>query len=75
MPAIQINTSDKALSAKTFWEIMNSGVVNYLPGTIYVVSDKQLQSLVHQNLPIKILDHENVEKIVAKHQPKRTKSN
>ena len=71
MPAIRVKTQDETLADKTFWAIMNSGTVNYLPGTIYVVSENQLQSLLLQNLPIEILDHDKVEKLVAKHQLKR----
>ena len=73
MPAIRVKTQDEDLAENTFWAIMNSGVVNYLPGTIYVVSEEQLKSLIHQNLPIEILDYEKVEKTVAKRQRKRKK--
>ena len=71
MPAIRINTDDKALGEETFWAIINSGTLGYLPEEIYVVDEKQLEALLDQKLPIKVLKRDYVQAIVDKHRRER----
>jgi hypothetical protein len=73
MPAIRINTDDEALGTKTFWEISFSGQIGVLPEHIYVVDEKQLESLLEQKLPIEVLERDYVQAIVDKHRQEREK--
>ncbi len=71
MPAIRINTNNEALRDETFWAISYSGQIGVLPERIYVVNEKQVESLLDQKLPIEILDRDYVQAIVDKHQRER----
>jgi len=71
VPAIRIKTDDEALRDETFWAISYSGQIGVLPERIYVVNEKQVESLLDQKLPIEILDRDYVQAIVDKHQRER----
>ena len=73
MPAIRINTDDEALRDETFWAISYSGPMGVLPEHIYLVNEKQLESLLDQKLPIEVLNRDDVQAIVDKHRREREK--
>ena len=73
VPAIRIKTDDEALRDETFWAISYSGQIGVLPERIYVVNEKQLESLLEQKLPIEVLERNYVQAIVDKHRREREK--
>jgi len=66
MPAIRINSNNEKEKEKTFWEIMDSGSVSYMPYGIYLITDRQYRELKALNLPIEIVSEEEVKKIEEK---------
>jgi len=64
MPAIRINTQNKDLATKTFHTIVRNCGFDYLPKDIYVVKERDLEWLFEKNLPIEVLNEEEVRKSV-----------
>ena len=69
MPAIRINTKDKDLAEKTFRTIVQCGF-DFLPEEIYIVKERDFEWLTGKNLPIEVLNDQEVKKSVSDYKKK-----